>query len=187
MLEKGFKRKLTAIFSADVEGYSRLMGEDEIGTIRTLTAYHTEKILVRHHLTHTSQGMPGERYKYNGFLFTFLSNVAEKASGKAFDKLLVEKIIAPLGMTRTVPSINDEFRNQTLTQRAKYYRIGTFGGFVPSKSPVRLSTSASMVSTVIDLAKFDVAMDRDMIISKESKLLSEIVYLPCETHTSAEV
>jgi adenylate cyclase len=33
------KRKLTAILSADVEGYSRLMGEDEIGTIRTLTTY----------------------------------------------------------------------------------------------------------------------------------------------------
>ncbi len=33
------KRKLTAILSADVEGYSRLMGQDEIGTIRTLTAY----------------------------------------------------------------------------------------------------------------------------------------------------
>ena len=31
-----FKRKLTAILSADVEGYSRLMGEDEIRTIRTL-------------------------------------------------------------------------------------------------------------------------------------------------------
>jgi len=30
------KRKLTAILSADVEGYSRLMGEDEIATIRTL-------------------------------------------------------------------------------------------------------------------------------------------------------
>jgi adenylate cyclase len=34
-----FKRKLTAILSADVEGYSRLMGEDEDGTIRTLTTY----------------------------------------------------------------------------------------------------------------------------------------------------
>jgi len=34
-----FKRKLTAILSADVEGYSRLMGEDEDATIRTLTAY----------------------------------------------------------------------------------------------------------------------------------------------------
>ncbi len=33
------KRKLTAILSADVKGYSRLMGEDEEGTIRTLNAY----------------------------------------------------------------------------------------------------------------------------------------------------
>ena len=33
------KRKLTAILSADVKGYSRLMGEDEEGTIRTLKAY----------------------------------------------------------------------------------------------------------------------------------------------------
>ena len=34
---KGFKRKLTAILSADVKGYSRLMGEDEVETIRTLS------------------------------------------------------------------------------------------------------------------------------------------------------
>jgi len=33
------ERKLTAILSADVEGYSRLMGEDEEATIRTLTSY----------------------------------------------------------------------------------------------------------------------------------------------------
>ncbi len=39
MSEKGFKRKLTAILSADVEGYSRLMGEDEEETVRTITAY----------------------------------------------------------------------------------------------------------------------------------------------------
>ncbi len=32
-------RKLTAILSADVKGYSRLMGEDEVATIRTLTVY----------------------------------------------------------------------------------------------------------------------------------------------------
>jgi len=32
-------RKLTAILSADVKGYSRLMGEDAVTTIRTLTAY----------------------------------------------------------------------------------------------------------------------------------------------------
>jgi adenylate cyclase len=33
------KRKLTAILSADVKGYSRLMGEDEVATIRTLNIY----------------------------------------------------------------------------------------------------------------------------------------------------
>jgi TolB-like protein/class 3 adenylate cyclase len=33
------ERKLSAIFAADVEGYSRLMGLDEVGTLRTLTAY----------------------------------------------------------------------------------------------------------------------------------------------------
>jgi adenylate cyclase len=33
------ERKLAAIFSTDVKGYSRLMGEDEVATIRTLTAY----------------------------------------------------------------------------------------------------------------------------------------------------
>jgi adenylate cyclase len=34
-----FKRKLTAIFSADVAGYSRLMGEDEAATVKTLASY----------------------------------------------------------------------------------------------------------------------------------------------------
>ncbi len=39
MATQDFKRKLTAILSADVKGYSRLMGEDEVATVHTLTAY----------------------------------------------------------------------------------------------------------------------------------------------------
>jgi adenylate cyclase len=39
MAEEGFKRKLAAILSADVVGYSRLMEEDEEATIRTITEY----------------------------------------------------------------------------------------------------------------------------------------------------
>jgi adenylate cyclase len=37
--EERAKRKLSAILSADVKGYSRLMGEDELETVRTLEAY----------------------------------------------------------------------------------------------------------------------------------------------------
>ncbi len=45
------RRKLAAILSADVQGYSRLMGEDEISTIRTLTAYREvmATLIQQHH------------------------------------------------------------------------------------------------------------------------------------------
>jgi len=39
MATQDFKRKLTAILSADAEGYSRLMAEDEEATVHTITAY----------------------------------------------------------------------------------------------------------------------------------------------------
>lgn len=41
MTQEGFKRKLAAILSADVEGYSRLMAQDEEATIRTLKVYRS--------------------------------------------------------------------------------------------------------------------------------------------------
>jgi adenylate cyclase len=41
MNQEEFKRRLTAILSADVEGYSLLMREDEEATIRTLKTYRT--------------------------------------------------------------------------------------------------------------------------------------------------
>jgi adenylate cyclase len=37
--EERAKRKLTAIFSADVKGYSRLMADDEEATVRTINSY----------------------------------------------------------------------------------------------------------------------------------------------------
>jgi adenylate cyclase len=39
MTTQEVKRKLAAILSADVKGYSRLMGEDEVQTFKTLSAY----------------------------------------------------------------------------------------------------------------------------------------------------
>jgi adenylate cyclase len=46
----GTVRKLTAILSADVEGYSRLMGEDDAATVHTLTLYRAAiQTLVREH------------------------------------------------------------------------------------------------------------------------------------------
>src|SRR5210317_2158933 len=39
MNQEGFKRKLTAVLSADAVGYSRLMAEDETATVKTIASY----------------------------------------------------------------------------------------------------------------------------------------------------
>jgi adenylate cyclase len=52
MNEEHARRKLTAILSADVEGYSRLMADDEEATVRTITLY-------REFLTSTIQAQSG--------------------------------------------------------------------------------------------------------------------------------
>jgi len=41
MTQEGFKRKLAAILSADVEGYSRLMDDNEEATVHTITSYRS--------------------------------------------------------------------------------------------------------------------------------------------------
>jgi adenylate cyclase len=50
MTDQQATRKLTAILSADAKGYSRLMGDDEEATVRTLTAYkEVMTSLIRQH------------------------------------------------------------------------------------------------------------------------------------------
>jgi adenylate cyclase len=60
MAEKGFKRKLTAILSADVEGYSRLMGDDEEATVRTITAYREVMVTLIHQHNGKVLDSPGD-------------------------------------------------------------------------------------------------------------------------------
>ena len=62
-------------------------------------------IRVRHLLSHTSEGNPGEQYRYNGNRFAELDKVVQKASGKSFGELLIANILEPLGMNETAPNV----------------------------------------------------------------------------------
>jgi len=62
-------------------------------------------ITVRHLLSHTSEGNPGEQYRYNGNRFSELDKVIEKATGKSFAELLIANILDPLGMNETAPNV----------------------------------------------------------------------------------
>ena len=67
------ERRLAAILSADVKSYSRLMGEDEAATMRTLTAYR--EVLAT--LTPQHRGRVGEEYRQAG------AGVLGRAGGRA--------------------------------------------------------------------------------------------------------
>jgi CubicO group peptidase (beta-lactamase class C family) len=58
-------------------------------------------IRVKHLLSHTSEGNPGQQYQYNGNRFAELDKVIQKATGKSFGELLVANILDPLQMNET--------------------------------------------------------------------------------------
>ena len=62
-------------------------------------------ITVRHLFSHTSEGNPGEQYRYNGNRFAELDKVIERATGKSFGELLIANILDPLGMNETAPNV----------------------------------------------------------------------------------
>lgn len=62
-------------------------------------------IRVRHLLSHTSEGNPGERYSYNGNRFAELDKVIQRATGKSFGELLIANILDPLDLTETAPNV----------------------------------------------------------------------------------
>ena len=62
-------------------------------------------IRVRHLLSHTSEGNPGEQFRYNGNRFGELDKVVQRATGKSFAELLIANILDPLGMNETAPNV----------------------------------------------------------------------------------
>ena len=51
-------RRLVAVFAADVEGYSRLMGADEVGTLQGLTERRAilDGLIAEHRGAHSTTG-----------------------------------------------------------------------------------------------------------------------------------
>jgi adenylate cyclase len=86
MTTKEFTRKLTAILSADVKGYSRLMQEDEEATVRTITAYR--EVITDHIRRHAGRVVDA---KGDNVLAEFPSVVDAVRCGVAVQKELKEK------------------------------------------------------------------------------------------------
>lgn len=145
-------------------------------------AFKDDSVKIRHLLTHTSEGTPGEKYAYNGDRFRELTQAIEKASGKPFRQVIAQQILDKLGMSRSVPGhdVLDE-RDQladalgagtparyeaTLASFAKPYMVAS-GRAELADYPLRgLNAAAGLITTAVDLAKFDIALDRQTLLTK---------------------
>ena len=134
----------------------------ESGTVRVI-----------HLLTHTSEGVPGNHYKYNGDRFSLLSNVIQSATGKTFHQLAAERIMQPLGLQNTAPG---DMKLAALdgfdTTRLKQNTAQGYGsnGVQTVDYPKGYSTAAGMISNIDDMLKYAAAFDGNQLLTDDLKL-----------------
>src|SRR5688572_19438938 len=129
-------------------------------------------VRVIHLLTHTSEGVPGSHYKYNGDRYALLSNVIQSATTRAFHQLAVERIINPLGLENTAPgdmklAALDGFDTTVLKQNtAQGY---SSNGIQTVDYPKGFSTAAGLISNIGDMLKYAAAFDSSILLTDDLK------------------
>jgi CubicO group peptidase (beta-lactamase class C family) len=142
-------------------------------------------IQVWHLLTHTSEGVPGTRHNYDGNRYAMLGTVIEAATGRSFAELLSERILEPLNMTNTAPnypacvvqelidapeiSARDRGAARINAELAKPYQLDPSYNIVAGMYPTGFNPAAGLISTVVDLAKFDIALDQGILLGEGAK------------------
>jgi CubicO group peptidase (beta-lactamase class C family) len=133
---------------------------------------------VRHLMSHTSEGVPGTRYAYNGDRFSLLDSVVAKAAGKPFADAVQERIITPLGLKRIAPTPQSPaFAASGLDKTTYLANIApgyTWDGrrYVATPYQTAFSTAAGLTASARDYAAFSMAMDRDVFLRPATKALA---------------
>ncbi|NQT76133.1 MAG: serine hydrolase [Bacteroidetes bacterium] len=140
-----------------------------------------KKIKVKHLLSHTSQYKPGKIFRYSGARFGYLEDVIINASGKTFGELFIERIIIPLDLMNTAPSVWNDITfypevtgnfNNIYEKLANPYRLKEDYSIGRSKYIMGFMVAGGLVTTVHDMAKFNIALDTnfffDELITKKN-------------------
>jgi CubicO group peptidase (beta-lactamase class C family) len=148
--------------------------------------FKDDSVKIKHLLSHTSDGTPGERYQYSGNRYDYLTAVIEKKTGKPFREVMVETFLDPLAMESSVPShdIVDEadkwatlLGKENLNRYAKslstlaqpYTLYGESEIIHVPFPPKDIGAAAGLLSTVLDMAQYDAAIDRHVFLKKETQ------------------
>ena len=124
-------------------------------------------ITVRHLFSHTSKGKPGKRYQYDGSRFGQLDRVIERVTGRSFKANVEAAIIRPLGLKNT-GDMNDPLE----TKLASPYNLDRSGALVPGKYPDYFGSSAGLVASVSDYAKYIAALEENRFLRPQTQALA---------------
>ncbi len=110
---------------------------------------------------------PGAKWAYSNTGFVLLTMVLEKVSGKPWGAFLTERIFTPLGMSATRRDEADAI----VPQRATGYLWwgGTLHNAMFLKHEMPHHGDEGLLSSVVDLAKWDAALRSEQILSKASR------------------
>ena len=141
-------------------------------------------VRVRNLLNRTSQDVPGSDFRYDGGPFDLLTTVAEQATGRTFRELVYERILDPLQMTDTASNpwgsegflaslgfvLGNSNTQHVYRALAKPYHLDQTYQPIHGGSYIEaFSAATGLISTVEDMATFDIAMDKDLLVSPATK------------------
>lgn len=144
-------------------------------------------IRVRHLMSHTSEGMPGTEFVYNGNRFGLLDSVIARAAGKSFAAAVQERIIAPLALKHTAATPNSAAFIESGLDKAAYLAnmapgyTWTGTQYTPTPYETFFNTAAGLTASARDYAAFSMAMDRDAFLQPATKTLA---YTPLASPSS---
>lgn len=127
---------------------------------------------LRHLLSHTATGAPGTRFSYNPVLYSWASRPIMAAAGTPFSTLVERHVFMPADMRESARRHRDLPLREDLAQRlAPPHRVDSAGSVLraPALPPQGDGAAGGVITTVLDLAKFDVALDQGVLISAESR------------------
>ena len=151
----GMERRLAAILSADVQGYSRLMGEDEVGTIHTLTAHRGVMVQLIEQYRGRVVDAPGDNL------------LAEFGS-------VVEAVQCAVAMQRTLAARNAELP----AKRQMTFRIGINLGDVVAEQERLYGDDVNLAARLEGLAEAGgICISGTVYDQIETKLNLRYVYL----------
>jgi CubicO group peptidase (beta-lactamase class C family) len=131
-------------------------------------------------LSHTSEGVPGDRFRYNGDRFALLDQVIQRATGESFATLVMGRIVVPLALDRTAPNPLSVVAFAALGCDAATYiaAMATGYGIDTRKRPVAVaypasfSSAAGLVSTARDVARYSTALDAGQLLGAATRTLA---------------